>query len=591
MLWYTPVLQMVGSMYDCFEDPNRLSDDDSPQHFLVADPDLNCNPSSGRFKVWRTLVHINSFLIVAFVEIGLPAAIFWKIKQLQRDNKLTADSSFASLYQYYTPDMPFFEVVHMIRKALLILFMSTLATHPIAQAVLCFIVNAGFVAVLWKTKPLVFFPCTLVKNQNLYLLSEMLGACVTLAGSFLALVGAASQSAVNALGTLFAVINISFTVLFFYGFHVDMHRSDEGKKSLLSRNTTAFDAADGRRMSTSLERNDSLKKKLNQSVKAAEEEWDHIIIALGLTEGSAKDEVISGMRYARSVVVSAIKTELVKVNRKFKTYEEQKRRVDEKDIRRALAEYKSLLHRVNADYAAHTGTPLSSLEGVENIAKKERLDSCLRLLKEQRVVVKKTSTLGLTDEIEMVSNPSANLASSLRKKKGKRPSPKVKKQSDDDDDDGSSEDQQVDLEKGEAPAASTKIEKADDDKKPQAVEMPPPSTSLQPPGEAPAASTKPKKADDDKKPQVVEKPPSPPSLQPPKPPPEDEKEKEEVKNDSSKDAQIDVEEGPQSKSASKSQVVEAPPPKQKPPMIKTLSSKPAVSVTALAKKFENAATL
>ncbi|GMH93493.1 hypothetical protein TrST_g8404 [Triparma strigata] len=430
--------------------------------------------------------------------------------------------------------------------------MSTLATHPIAQAVLCFIVNAGFVAVLWKTKPLIFFPCTLIKNQNLYLLSEMLGACVTLAGSFLALVGAASQSAVNALGTLFAIINISFTVLFFYGFHVDMHRSDEDKKSLLSRNTTASDAADGRRMSTSLERNDSLKKKLNQSVKAAEEEWDNIIIALGLTEGSAKDEVISGMGYARSVVVSAIKTELVKVNRKFKTYEEQKRRVAEQDTRRALEEYKSLLQPVNADYSAHTGTPLSSLEGVENIAKKERLDSCLRLLKEQRVVVKKTSTLGLTDEIEMVTNPSANLASSLRKKKDKRPSPKVKKQSDDDGD-GSSEDQQVDLEKGEAPAASTKIEKADDDKKPQAVEMPPPSPSLQPP--------------------------------------EDEKEKEEAKNDSSKDAQIDVEEGPQSKSASKSQVVEAPPPKQKPPMIKTLSSKPAVSVTTLAKKFENAATL
>ncbi|GMH98142.1 hypothetical protein TrVE_jg1186 [Triparma verrucosa] len=275
MLWYTPVLQMVGSMYDCFEDLERLNDDGYPQHFLVADSDLNCNPS-GIFKFWRNLIHINSLLIVVFVGLGFPAAIYYKVKQLKRNNKLTADSSFASLYQYYTPDMPFFEVVHMIRKALLILFMSTLATHPIAQAVLCFIVNAGFVAILWRTKLLIFFPCTLIKNQNLYLLSEVLGACVTLAGSFLALVGAVSQGAVNVLGTIFAVINISFTVLFFCGFHVDMLRSKEDKKSLLRRGSVASNTSGERLMPTSLDRKDSLKKKLDQSVKAAEEEWDNL---------------------------------------------------------------------------------------------------------------------------------------------------------------------------------------------------------------------------------------------------------------------------------------------------------------------------
>eukprot|EP00519_Triparma_laevis_P014464 CAMPEP_0182491382 /NCGR_PEP_ID=MMETSP1321-20130603/853_1 /TAXON_ID=91990 /ORGANISM="Bolidomonas sp., Strain RCC1657" /LENGTH=331 /DNA_ID=CAMNT_0024693661 /DNA_START=255 /DNA_END=1250 /DNA_ORIENTATION=- len=200
---------------------------------------------------------------------------------------------------------------------------------------------------------------------------------------------------------------------------------------------------------------------------------------------------------------------------------------------------------------------------------------------------------------------------------------KVKKPSADDD--GSSEDQQVDLEKGEFSAASAKTvemppstsspphpedpydssdsldaplpplpppsppKKVDDDKKPQAVESSPPPTSLQPPGELPAASTKTKKADDDKKPQAVETPPPPQSLQPPEPQKE-EKEKEEVKyDDTLKDAQTDVEKGPQAMSSAKPQVVEASPPK--PPMIKTLSSKPAVSVTTLAKKFENAATI
>ena len=101
------------------------------------------------------------------------------------------------------------------------------------------------------------------------------------------------------------------------------------------------------------------------------------------------------------------------------------------------------------------------------------------------------------------------------------------------------------------------------------------------------ASTKTKKAADDKKLQAVEMPP-PPS---PEPPPMEEKVKEEVKDEGTvKDVQIDVEEGPKAKYASKSQVVEASPPNP-PPMIKTLSSKPAVSVTTLAKKFENAAIL
>ncbi|GMH62956.1 hypothetical protein TrST_g9899 [Triparma strigata] len=153
------------------------------------------------------------------------------------------------------------------------------------------------------------------------------------------------------------------------------------------------------------------------------------------------------MGYARSVVVSAIKAELVKVNRKFKTYEEQKRRVDEKDIRKALVEYKSLLQRVNADYSAQTGTPLSSLEDVEKIAEREGLDACLRLLEEQLVMVEKTVTLGATDEIEMVSIPSANPAVNLRT------SPREKKQFG-----GSFKDQQVDLERGEVPLQGVEVE-------------------------------------------------------------------------------------------------------------------------------------
>ncbi|GMH59660.1 hypothetical protein TL16_g02875 [Triparma laevis f. inornata] len=190
-----------------------------------------------------------------------------------------------------------------------------------------------------------------------------------------------------------------------------------------------------------------MKKKFDRSINAAEE-WDNILISLSLTEGSAQKEVISGMGYARSAIVSSLKVGLVKVKKKFKKYEQQKRMVDEMDVRRVMVEYKILLERVNADYSAHTDDiSLASLETLENIAKKEGLDCCLRLMKEQRVVVKKSSTLRLTDEIEMVSNPlGKTLGSSADIEKKKKKDAEVIKE---DTTDG------PDLEKGATPKSGS----------------------------------------------------------------------------------------------------------------------------------------
>ncbi|GMH89491.1 hypothetical protein TL16_g11473 [Triparma laevis f. inornata] len=126
MLWYTPILQIVGSMYDCFEDPERPHDDGTTAYYLVFDSNVQCNPREAGSRLWRDLVGYNSAFIILFVGIGFPAFVVFKVHQLKKGGKLNGESIFESLYQPYNRKHPYFEALQFLRKALLIFSMSIL---------------------------------------------------------------------------------------------------------------------------------------------------------------------------------------------------------------------------------------------------------------------------------------------------------------------------------------------------------------------------------------------------------------------------------------------------------------------------------
>ena len=149
--------------------------------------------------------------------------------------------------------MPYFEAIHFLRKALLILLMtvpsflrSTLESvgvdASVVQALFSLLVNVGFFFIVWKTEPLVYFPCSLLKNRNLNNLAELVGCGATIAGNLLALIGSFSpysQGIVNVLGTIFAIVNLSFVVVFFFGFSLDMKRTNKEKQALIERSQSS----------------------------------------------------------------------------------------------------------------------------------------------------------------------------------------------------------------------------------------------------------------------------------------------------------------------------------------------------------------
>ncbi|GMH77196.1 hypothetical protein TrST_g6533 [Triparma strigata] len=377
-IWYTPVLQMVGKMYDCYEDPERPG-----STYLLADPKLKCydiDSASGEtsMSTQRHFIHFVAISIAFLIGIGFPYFIVSSTRMLQRSSKLNMESSLASLYQYYSPSMPYFEAIQMLRKAALIFTLSmsgVLGLSPLAQSLFCFSINFIFFIVLYFTEPLIYYPCSLFKNRNLNNLSELLGAGVTLAGSILALVGALSknnQGTVNILGIIFVIINVTFASTFFYAYHVDVKRTAEVKAALIIE--SASTNKDG--MTTSLTRDDSISLKLAKSVKEGEEDFDEVIGFIARTEGKFKAKVVAEMGLIRSQVVVAIENELKNAHKRWKKEQNVKENTsnDDESLRIIFTEYKNMLDRVNADFSEHTKQPISELDDFAAIAKRGRFD-------------------------------------------------------------------------------------------------------------------------------------------------------------------------------------------------------------------------
>ncbi|GMH96245.1 hypothetical protein TrVE_jg6460 [Triparma verrucosa] len=417
ILWYTPVLQNTAQWYDCFEDEAR-----GGRSYMVSEPNNYCGQGSEGFDFDSPFfIGMTTGFISLFVGVGFPAFIVWKTKELKRTDKLNAESTFAFLYENYSPSVPYFEAIHFLRKALLILLMtvpsflrSTLESvgvdASVVQAFFSLLVNVGFFFIVWKTEPLVYFPCSLLKNRNLNNLAELVGCGATIAGNLLALIGSFSpynQGIVNVLGTIFAIVNLSFVVVFFFGFYLDMKRTNKEKQALIERSQSSAEEGGV----TSFSRGSDIAEKLAKSVKDAELDFDGMLVTLAVLEGRRKEEVIAELPFYRSHVALALKMELLKT--------EKDREVKELggDLKVTLTEYRNLLGRVNAAVAIHTGREISDFKGLEDIAKDNKLEFCQKTiasleasggtLQKAPRIVKKLSSIGLTNELEMVANPTS----------------------------------------------------------------------------------------------------------------------------------------------------------------------------------------
>ena len=177
ILWYSPVIQCSASMYECFEDEDL-------GWVLVSDASVSCDSS-----IWRTFTNIFAVGVWVLVGAGFPVFIFTQMVKLRKKGTLTADHSYAALFEWYRPGVPYFEAVHMLRKASLILA-TTVQPDPTIQAALSLSVNFVFLILFLFLQPMVHYPSSYFKGWNLFHLVELLSGGATVSGNIMAIIGA-----------------------------------------------------------------------------------------------------------------------------------------------------------------------------------------------------------------------------------------------------------------------------------------------------------------------------------------------------------------------------------------------------------------
>jgi hypothetical protein len=180
-LWYSPVLKTTFNMVDCINKDGSF--------VLASDPSVTCSSS----YTGRVLMFLHGFVVVFVVGIGFPLYALEIILNLQRRGSLNEESSFYILYRGYNDAAPWFEVVHFVRKALLIL--GSLLPNAMAQSFFQFTINVTFLVLLIRIKPHYFSASTILKKRgyreiNFFLLFEVMGAIGALGGSLFAVLAA-----------------------------------------------------------------------------------------------------------------------------------------------------------------------------------------------------------------------------------------------------------------------------------------------------------------------------------------------------------------------------------------------------------------
>ncbi|GMH91030.1 hypothetical protein TrVE_jg5013 [Triparma verrucosa] len=410
VIWYLPIVRLSFQMFPCVDNPNYDGDGfwdedrswDSYPSVLVADPKVECDLSNG----YRTLILVQASLTIALVGIGFPVFIVRKLRALHATEMLTAESSYVSLFQWYEPKAAWFEAVHMVRKALLILSTVFLPSTSL-EAALSLVINLTFLAILVRTEPLVFYPCSLFPGKNLFLLSEVLIAATTVFGSFLALVGSlsGSTSAVNVLGVIFVSVNSSFAAAFMWGYHLDINQRDK-----------LFPVA--RHESTAL-RSDSVNRKIAGTVKANEKEWDDMVELVEAADNSGlKKKLIGSLPFARSQAQACVRIEMKELDERLRKditalsesfgkslelkLEDINQKLSTMQPTVVLAEYRIFLRRVEASYARFTGSETydPSSDPLREIALNEDLQICLVFL--EKMGPSDVENVGDEDGVQMV---------------------------------------------------------------------------------------------------------------------------------------------------------------------------------------------
>ncbi|GMI09730.1 hypothetical protein TrLO_g5312 [Triparma laevis f. longispina] len=335
-LWYSPLLQTIASMHECFQDPEREF-----QWFLTTDPYVSCEPS-----LERTIVRVHSLVFSILVGLGFPLFSFLKIWSLRKAGKLDFDSSFANLFQFYNTSgaAPHFETVQFLRKGLLILALTWFFNNPVVQAVSSLSINGSFLLVLCCTSPFIYYPTSNPK-RNLFHSAEVSSTVTCLIGNTLALIGSlngSDQSFIDLLGGILAGMNITFFILFMVKYTRELEKTSDKEFEWVTTNQRHIET-------------DNLGREMRDAVK----EWNLLLISLedNNLEEKFRPQVISEMSFAKSRIVAAIRIALMET--------EEKRDLDvtfqinetfnEERFRRKCGRFQRVLEPVNEDFEKYVG--------------------------------------------------------------------------------------------------------------------------------------------------------------------------------------------------------------------------------------------
>ncbi|GMI51513.1 hypothetical protein ScalyP_jg11040 [Parmales sp. scaly parma] len=300
LLWYSPVLQMVGSMFDCFDDVEL-------GWVLLADPNVSCVEGFS-----RTLIVYHALVICAVVGVGFPAIIFVTTRRLRSKGQLDAESMFAPVFEFYRSNAPYFESFHLLRKGLLILLVS-IFSEPTSQSFGAICTNLLFWAALERTEPMIHQPSSIFKGKSLFHLIERGAAMTTILGNLFALSGAfnpTNEDVETILGVLFTTVNLTFVTALFISFNRDL--SNAVIIPYASELKIEQEVELGPSLSKNNMRTESLRVDVGKDFEALEATWIRTAASIASsTNKKEKLKMLGNLPFMRTKIYKTVRTRLL----------------------------------------------------------------------------------------------------------------------------------------------------------------------------------------------------------------------------------------------------------------------------------------